>query len=164
MARPIYTQAQLELFSKEELKELVKDVAALCDDGREYPSGEKMFIDVHEGQRNSLKEQVHRILGNYLVQKQISMQGLETMEEADDFEIPDEDPDPISGFEIPDMIEEEPNYVSLARPDGDFVKEKDKMENSGPADRAGADPAVSDQQQIDRTASDSAAGLEKGDG
>lgn len=103
MARKIYTQEQLELFEKEELDKLEQSILLL--DGREIPSSKKLFQDVHEGSRNSLKEQVERILRNYHVKQQLANQGFESFEESDDFDV-DDDEEPISPYEIHEMIEE----------------------------------------------------------
>lgn len=54
----------------------------------------------------SLQEQIQRLIKVQLSQ-QMGQQGAETWEEANDFDVDDE-LDPISGFEIHDMIEEEP--------------------------------------------------------
>lgn len=54
----------------------------------------------------SLKEQMQRLIRTEL-SAQMSNQGMETFEESDDFEIED-DGDPLSGYEVYDMIPEVP--------------------------------------------------------
>lgn len=144
MARKIVSQKQLEMFSEKELKDITLSI--LHENGMEYPSSKKMFVDIHEGSRNSLREQVNRILNNYLVQKELSKQGYETFDESDDFDIEDEDQDPISPYEITDMIEEED-----VRP---LRLEKSEKPLKG-SDESGS--SSSDPDSAGRKASDSAA-------
>lgn len=104
MSRPIVTQKQMELFSKKELENIQESI--LHENGMEYPSSKKTFIDIHDGKRNSLKEQVNRIMNNYLIQKELNRQGYETMEEADDFDIPEDESEFKSPYEFDEMTEE----------------------------------------------------------
>lgn len=152
MARKITKQEQLEMFSAKELEEMVHSL--ILEDGREVPSGKKLFVDVHEGTRNSLKEQVHRILNNYHLQRELQKQGMETFEEAEDFNIDDDVEELVSPYELRDMIEEEP----IQRPEK-TVKKGDKQENTSSRSDESASGSL-EAESAERKASDSAAGSE----
>lgn len=87
----------------EDLKDLKE--ALLMEDGRVMPVGVKEF-EVAENKPNTLAEQVARILDNKIFQRATSQSGFDTIEEANDFDIGDED-EPLSGYEITDMSPEE---------------------------------------------------------
>lgn len=86
-----------------EFKKLRRSI--IDDNGYEIPNPVPTDLDV--GLRPpSLQEQIQRLVRNELSQ-QMATQGAETFEEANDFEMP-EDEDPISPYVIHDMVEEEP--------------------------------------------------------
>lgn len=74
------------------------------EDGLEYCNPNPMVVDVGP-KRLSLEEQIERILRRE-ISRVAYKEGLETFEEANDFEVPDEDPLPMSGFEFEEMKEE----------------------------------------------------------
>lgn len=86
-----------------ELKELA--TSYIDDNYHEVPNPRPEEIIVSK-RPPSLQEQIQRLVRTEL-SNQVASQGAETWEEANDFDIPEEI-DPISGYEINDMIEEEP--------------------------------------------------------
>lgn len=103
MARKLHKYDDVEKMKEDDFKKLAG--ALLMEDGKEYPSAVKMFVDV-ENPPNTLKEQVERIIGSYLFQQSMKKEGMETIEDFEDFNIADEPEDPISKYEIQDMEEE----------------------------------------------------------
>lgn len=101
MARKLIIQVP----ATEDLRGIVESL--IDKDGKEHPDPNKMFIDVHEGTRNSLKEQIERIMNNYYINQAAARSGFETPEEADDFDIPDEAEELRSPYEFEEMIDEE---------------------------------------------------------
>lgn len=78
-------------------------ISALGDDGREYPSNKKMFVVGEEG-APSLKDRIQRLLRSE-ISKIIDQQGGETFEEANNFDVMD-DEDFRSPYEVQDMVED----------------------------------------------------------
>lgn len=77
----------------------------LDENGHETPNPKPHDLDV--GLRPpSLQEQIQRLVRNEL-SNQVQNQGAETFDEANDFDVPEDD-DPISPYVIHDMVEEEP--------------------------------------------------------
>lgn len=74
------------------------------EDGKEYPNPNPLFVDVGP-KRLSLQDQIKRILHSELSREAYD-QGFETFEESQDFDVPDEDPEPLSGFEVEEMVPE----------------------------------------------------------
>lgn len=91
----------------DELKGL--SLSLLDEDGHEVPSPKTMFLP-GATEPLSIKEQIQRLMRAEL-SRQMAAQGQETFEEANDFDVPDEDPEPMSNYlltedEIPVMKEE----------------------------------------------------------
>lgn len=95
---------------KEELEKL--DSALMTVDGKEILNPKPMYVDVTPGPV-SLKEQIQRLL-RYELSARADAQGFESFEEANDLEFP-EDEEPLSGYEVYDMVDEVPieDNVSL---------------------------------------------------
>lgn len=74
------------------------------EDGLELCDPQSKFVEIGP-RRLSLAEQIKRVLRKE-VERYAEHAEMETPEEADDFDIPDEDPLPVSGFEHEDMVEE----------------------------------------------------------
>lgn len=79
--------------------------ALLDKNGHEQLDPDPVFVDVTP-RPPSLKEQIQRLMRAEL-SAQAAAQQHETFEEADDFDV-DEDPDPVSAYEMKDMVEELP--------------------------------------------------------
>lgn len=90
-----------ELF--EQLKDLM--TSKIDENHHEVPCPQPEELVVSK-RPPSLKEQIQRLIRQE-VSEQANDQEMETWDEANDFEV-DEDHDPLSGFEIHDMLEEEP--------------------------------------------------------
>lgn len=85
--------------------ELPKDIdlnsvfeSILTEDGKEHPNPQPLVLNVGP-KPLSLQEQVERFMKNYFIKNSIASKGMETMEEADDFNVGDDD-EPLSGFEV----------------------------------------------------------------
>ncbi len=90
-------------------------VSMIGEDGLEYPNPTAEVVTVG-ARRFTLQEQIERVLRGH-VSEQAQGQGFESFEEANDFDVEDEDPLPISGFEHEDMEEEiPPPVVSTPEP------------------------------------------------
>lgn len=87
----------------QELKELASSY--IDENYHEVPNPQPEELIVSK-RPPSLQEQIQRLIKVQLSQE-MGQQGAETWEEANDFDIPEE-VDPISGYEINDMIDEEP--------------------------------------------------------
>lgn len=69
--------------------------------GREVPDGRPVQVP-HNWQRPlSLQEEIKRFVRVQLSQQAADLEA-ETFEEADDFDVADEEPDPLSPYEIPE--------------------------------------------------------------
>lgn len=91
--------------SEETLKKLIGLTESMIgEDGLEYPNPNPLVVDVGP-KRLSLRDQVKRILREE-VSKEAYKQGFETFDEANDFDVEDEDPLPLSGFEHQDLVED----------------------------------------------------------
>lgn len=112
-----------ELF--QELKAL--NTSYIDENFHEVPSPVPEEIVVNK-RPPSLKEQIQRLVRVELSQ-QVGDQGMETWEEANDFDIPEET-DPISGYEIHDMIPEEP-VETEPEPDPESEPETEKEPEKG---------------------------------
>ncbi len=107
--------AKLSKELRDSLKKLI--VAKLDDKGHELLNPEPMFLEATPSPP-TLKDQIQRVL-KYELAKRADMKGFETFEEADDFDMPEEDP--ISQYEIKEMEEEYPveptDPAELLQPD-----------------------------------------------
>lgn len=88
----------------DKLKELSNSLIGI-EDGKEYPNPTKNVL-TGISRPPTLKEQIQRVLRNEL-SRQVQAQGYETFEESQDFDIED-DAEPLSGYEISEMVEEVP--------------------------------------------------------
>lgn len=71
------------------------------DDGMEYPDPTPVSVRPDLRRPPSLQEEIRRYVRQALSQ-QVAEQGGESFEEADDFEV-DEDPDPLTQYELQPM-------------------------------------------------------------
>lgn len=100
MARILVTEPEVEA-----LADLVE--ALIDEDGKEWHSTKKFFI---EGMSRplTLTEQIDRVIANR-INRRAQDQGFETMAEADDFNVGEDfDVEPVSNYEIRDMVDEVP--------------------------------------------------------
>lgn len=95
---------ELGSFSLQELDDLVESLETL--EGKEIPSSKKLFVDVTPGP-TTMKDQIARLVRAELNKRAIRAGDVESVEEANDFDIED-DGEPLSGYEIVDMVPEEP--------------------------------------------------------
>jgi hypothetical protein len=77
--------------------------------GREIPDPNPIELPGGFNRPPTLQEQIKRFIRAEL-SRQAADDGDETFEEADDFDV-DEDPDPLSGYEIPEAVPEWPGGV-----------------------------------------------------
>lgn len=95
--------------TKELHDELKKLRRAMIKDGIEFLNPTPVAIPIGMERPPSLKEQIQRVLRTEL-SMQAAAQGEETFEEADDFDVPEDDPDPVSPYEMNEMQYEEPSF------------------------------------------------------
>lgn len=76
--------------------------ALISEDGLELLNPNPLVVDIGP-KRLTLQDQIRRIL-KHEISKSAYKEGLETFEEANDFDVPDEDPEPLSGFEYEEMV------------------------------------------------------------
>lgn len=88
---------------KDVVDELRKLTSSIYIDGREVPNPEPRFIDVSPVKRLTIAERVQRIIRHDL-SRVMRDQGLETFDEANDFDIEGEDDAPLSHAQV--MTEE----------------------------------------------------------
>lgn len=87
---------------------------------REYPDPTPVEVPLGYRRPPTLQEEISRIVRQQMSQ-QAAAEGFETFEEADDFEV-DDDPDPLSAYEMLEMAPEGPTigekegYVPLVEP------------------------------------------------
>lgn len=95
------------------------------DRGRELPDDTPVEVPLNWKRPPSLREMIQQH-----IRTEMSLtaqgEGMETFEEADDFEV-DEDPDPLSQYELREMAEERP------KPPAEAPKEK-PPESAKPAE------------------------------
>jgi len=103
-------------------KSLLESIKAceILPDGREKNDPRVLFVDVTP-RPLSVKEQIQRLLRVEL-SAQARAQGFETFEEADDFDVEEEDPEPKSPYEV--MKEEVPIAKTMPKGGPDIAKEK----------------------------------------
>lgn len=97
---------KVDALTMEELTALTE--ALLDDDGKEILNPMPLEVKEDLGRPPTLKEQICRILKGERMKALLEQQGYESFEEADDFDVPDEPEEPISGYEVKDMIPERP--------------------------------------------------------
>lgn len=96
---------------KELRDKLVGIAASMQDDqGLELIDPQPKFVEIGP-KRLSLADQIQRVLRKEVL-RYAEHASLESPEDADDFDILDEDPLPLSGFEHVEMVEEMPEAVS----------------------------------------------------
>lgn len=116
MARPQITPEEFEKMKAEDLEKLKS--CLLITDGRVVPSSKELFVEGMKAPRN-IREQVEGIIGSYLFQQALKAQGHETLEEAEDLDIPDEPMDRLdipTGIEVYDLIPDDVPHESLSVP------------------------------------------------
>lgn len=83
----------------EKAAEALRTVAARLDPkGAEIPDPTPVSIPVHLRKPESMDDRIRRII-SHSISKQAEAQGLESFEEADDFDIPDDPIDPTTPWE-----------------------------------------------------------------
>lgn len=80
--------------------------AIIGPDGKEYGNPKRLF-EVGLRRPLSIKEQIQQLM-RVEMSKKADEAGFETFDEANDFDVDDDDGDPISPYEVRDMIEEFP--------------------------------------------------------
>lgn len=101
-------------YTKEELEALV--VAVIDEEGREWGNPIPVSVDVTP-RPLTIKEQIKRLLRVELAAR-AEAQDAESFEEANDFEVEEEDGEPLSGYEVVDMVEEVPRPGGGDAPSG----------------------------------------------
>lgn len=109
-------------YTKEELEELT---VAIINEGREYGNPKPVRL-TGTPKELTLQQQIERLVRVTLAKKAVQ-EGFESEEEANDFEV-DDDPDPITPYQVLDMVEEEPQQPVGSGPE--------------PATSAGGSPVV----------------------
>lgn len=90
---------------KELRDKLVGLERSLCsDDGLELVDPQPKFVPIGP-RRLSLAEQIKRVLRKEVERFRMHSE-MESPEDAEDFDVPDEAPMPLSGYEVQEMIEE----------------------------------------------------------
>lgn len=85
--------------------------------GREIPDPRPMAIPAGWDRPETLQDQIKRLIRVQLSQ-QAADTGQETFEEADDFDVPDDEPDLLSGYEVREMASEPLGGVDADGPGG----------------------------------------------
>lgn len=80
---------------------------AIIQDGVELHNPTPVAIPAGHQAPESLEQRIQRVLRTEL-SRQAGDQGHETFDEANDFDVPEEDTDPISQYEVNEMVEEQP--------------------------------------------------------
>lgn len=114
MARILY---DINDVKPEDVRDLAE--AMLLTNGKEYLSDKKMFVHAESAPR-TLKEQVERIIGSYIWNAKMREKGFESVDEFEDFDIPDEDT-VKSGYEYEPMddLQLPPEDLSNSATEGD---------------------------------------------
>lgn len=94
-------------------------------DGREMPSPLPVAPPVGYKKRPSLSEQIREMVRSEHLRRAAVESGMETFEEADDFDVPD-DEDPASPYEEADF-EPDPRFIEAS--DADFSRMEHALEN-----------------------------------
>ena len=87
-----------EEFPRKELKAQSRQDVYLTEDGREKPSAQKIAPPLGYTKRESLVETIRRMVRSEALRNEAEAAGMETLEEADDFDVGD-DYDPSSPYE-----------------------------------------------------------------
>lgn len=120
--------------------ELAKLSRALLDEnGNEWGNPLPDVIPTEERPQLSLQQQILKIMNHHLIKRSMTVQGFETEEEANDFDVGEEEPDE-SIFQ--NMTEEEPAIIDN-NPDvvPDAVPEGEPATPENPPETAETDPA-----------------------
>lgn len=78
-------------------------------DGKEVLDSTPVEVPLHWKRPPSLRDQIKQYVRSEL-SSQASEEGFDSFEEADDFEV-DEDPDPLSAYELKEAQEEVPSII-----------------------------------------------------
>lgn len=97
---------------------------------KEIPDGTRVELGVPRRRPNSLADDLKRFIRDE-VSRQAEQQAFETFEEADDFEVDDEPPDPISRYEMSEL-QEEAEYVDADPPPEKDLKKDSEQERVAP--------------------------------
>lgn len=108
MARKIWKLEDIPVI--EDLKGIVESL--IGEDGKEYPDPHRKFIQ-SDVRPPSLKEQIERILTSRKLMAEMVQNGIETIEEADDFDVGEMDDAAPSGYEV---MEDEVLNSDVLRP------------------------------------------------
>lgn len=95
---------------------------AMLLQGKEIFNPEPMYDNLRP-ERDTIQEQIQRIVKMELSRNAMN-QGYESFDEANDFDVPDEDPEPLSGYEVREMKEELPDDGVVSRSEDAPSKEK----------------------------------------
>lgn len=91
-------------------------MASYDEFGREIPDSRPVAVPAGWERPLSLHDQIKRFIRAQMSQDAAAA-GDETFEEADDFDIDDEDPLPVSMYEVPEAVPEAPGGVKEVDPD-----------------------------------------------
>lgn len=108
--------------------------------GREIPDPTPVEMPVGFRHPPSLNDEIQRLIRNELSQA-AAAQGAETFEEADDFDVDDDDGVPFSEYEVTDMQAEVPRDFFEKRPKRNY-----RLEDDPPSTEAASDDDVEDQE------------------
>lgn len=112
---------------------------------KEVPDGTRVELGIPRRRPNSLAEDMKRFIREEL-SRQAEEQEFETFEEADDFDIWDEPPDPISRYEMSELQEE------AEIPDADPPPDEVKKPSSGDERVAPPSPPPPEKPPAEQTA------------
>lgn len=84
--------------------------------GREIPDPRPMAVPAGYDRPLSLAEQIKRMVRIEL-SRSAEAEGLESFEEADDFDVPEDEGDFVSPYEVREMAQEAPGGVPVVDPD-----------------------------------------------
>jgi hypothetical protein len=123
----------------DELKTLKR--AYIDQNGKEVNNPMPLAVDSGLKRPPTLKEQIQRVLRQE-VSAQAHAQGHETFEEAQDFDIGLDDDEPLSGYEVVDMVPEEPVAMEVNQ---DTSKKTSPLSEAGGTGETGiSEPPVSE--------------------
>lgn len=135
-------------------------MAKYNEKGQEIPDPTPVSIPLGYGHPESLESIIARMVG-VQISKQAAAKGYETFEEADDFDVQDQDIDPLSVHEMTSMEEEVPrdrfgkaNVKKQAPPSvGSTADERTRDRRSGSGSRPpGPQGPQRDNRRVDRRA------------
>lgn len=126
--------------------QMVKNLfrAKLDDRGHELVSDKPVALPVGFERPPSIHEQIRQAIRQERFNQHIAQQGLETEEEANDFDIMDDDDfDSVSPYEVMEMVEEMPVEVAKELEEGDQEPPTKKEEEEPSASHNAGDEAPS---------------------